>query len=250
MKVIIAGESPLVEEAAEFCIQAGHDTTMYLVEDFLSAIQSVFVLEGTDVDVVIEVHNESPAAKQELLLALGRVISPNTLVLTSALATSTTQAAAWMVAPERVVGFGVVPPLADTGVIEIAAALQTVPEALTWATHFWQGLGFEVVQVADAPGLVRMRTIACLVNEAASALMEGVATPAAIDQAMKLGTNYPHGPLSWGDLIGLDTILGVLTGLFTEYGEDRYRPCPLLRRMVAAGQLGQKSGRGFYSNHN
>lgn len=91
-----------------------------------------------------------------------------------------------------------------------------------------------------------MRTIACLINEAASAVMEGVATPADIDQAMKLGTNYPHGPLAWADLIGLDTVLGVLTGLFNEFGEDRYRPCPLLRRLVTAGHLGQKSGRGFY----
>lgn len=248
MKIIIAGEVPLVSEIAEFCVRAGHDTSMYLVEDFLSAIQSGFVLdEDEDADVVIELHNESAAAKHELLMALGNVISPNTLVLTSTLATSATQAAAWINAPERVVGFGVVPPLANTGVIELAAAHQTAPEAIKWATNFWQELGFEVVQVGDAPGLVRMRTIACLVNEAASAVMEGVATLTDIDQAMKLGTNYPYGPLAWGDLIGLDTVLGVLTGLFNEYGEDRYRPCPLLRRMVIAGQLGQKSGQGFYN---
>lgn len=248
MKIIIAGELPLVSEITEFCVQAGHDTSMYLVEDFLSAVQSGFVLdEDEDADVVIELHNESAAAKHELLMALGSVISPNTLVLTSALATSATQAAAWISSPERVVGFGVVPPLAHTGIIELAAARQTAPEVVQWATNFWQALGFEVVQVGDAPGLVRMRTIACLVNEAASAVLEGVATPADIDQAMKLGTNYPHGPLAWGDLIGLDTVTGVLTGLFNEYGEDRYRPCPLLRRMVIAGELGQKSGRGFYN---
>jgi 3-hydroxybutyryl-CoA dehydrogenase len=248
MKVIIAGESPLVTEITQFCMQAGHDTHMFLVEDFLSAVQSGYVLdEARDADVVIELHNESAAAKHELLLALGNVISPNTLVLSSALATSATQAAAWMTAPERVVGFGVVPPVAQTGIIEIAAARQTAPEAMQWAARFWQGLGFEVATVGDAPGLVRMRVIACLVNEAASAVMEGVATPADIDQAMKLGTNYPFGPLTWGDLIGLDTVLGVLNGLFGEYGEDRYRPCPLLRRMVTAGETGQKSGKGFFN---
>lgn len=248
MKVIIAGESPLVTEITQFCMQAGHDTHMFLVEDFLSAVQSGYVLdEARDADVVIELHNESAAAKHELLLALANVISPNTLVLSSALATSATQAAAWMTAPERVVGFGVVPPVAQTGIIEIAAARQTAPEAMQWAARFWQGLGFEVATVGDAPGLVRMRVIACLVNEAASAVMEGVATPADIDQAMKLGTNYPHGPLAWGDLIGLDTVLGVLNGLFGEYGEDRYRPCPLLRRMVTAGETGQKSGKGFFN---
>ena len=248
MKVIIAGESPLVTEITQFCMQAGHDTHMFLVEDFLSAVQSGYVLdEARDADVVIELHNESAAAKHELLLALGNVISPNTLVLSSALATSATQAAAWMTAPERVVGFGVVPPVAQTGIIEIAAARQTAPEAMQWAARFWQGLGFEVATVGDAPGLVRMRVIACLVNEAASAVMEGVATPADIDQAMKLGTNYPFGPLTWGDLIGLDTVLGVLNGLFGEYGEDRYRPCPLLRRMVTTGETGQKSGKGFFN---
>lgn len=248
MKVIIAGESPLVTEITQFCMQAGHDTHMFLVEDFLSAVQSGYVLdEARDADVVIELHNESAAVKHELLLALGNVISPNTLVLSSALATSATQAAAWMTAPERVVGFGVVPPVAQTGIIEIAAARQTAPEAMQWAARFWQGLGFEVATVGDAPGLVRMRVIACLVNEAASAVMEGVATPADIDQAMKLGTNYPFGPLAWGDLIGLDTVLGILNGLFNEYGEDRYRPCPLLRRMTIAGEVGQKSGKGFFN---
>jgi len=248
MKVIIAGETPLVNEITQFCVQAGHDTHMFLVEDFLSAVQSGYVLdEAQDADVVIELHNESAAAKHELLLALAHFISPNTLVLSSALATSATQAAAWMTAPERVVGFGVVPPMAQTGIIEIAAARQTAPEAMEWATHFWQELGFEVIIVSDAPGLVRMRVVACLVNEAASAVMEGVASPADIDLAMKLGTNYPYGPLAWGDLIGLDTVLGVLNGLFGEYGEDRYRPCPLLRRMVIAGEVGQKSGKGFFN---
>lgn len=248
MKVIIAGETPLVNEITQFCRQAGHDTHLFLVEDFLSAVQSGFVLdEAQDADVVIELHNESAAAKHELLLALANVISPNTLVLSSALATSATQAAAWMTAPERVVGFGVVPPVAQTGIIEIAAARQTAPEAMEWATHFWQELGFEVITVNDAPGLVRMRVVACLVNEAASAIMEGVASPADIDLAMKLGTNYPFGPLAWGDLIGLDIVLGILNGLFAEYGEDRYRPCPLLRRMVIAGETGQKSGKGFFS---
>jgi 3-hydroxybutyryl-CoA dehydrogenase len=94
--------------------------------------------------------------------------------------------------------------------------------------------------------LVRARIVCCLINEAVTALMEGVASAADIDLAMKLGTNYPHGPLEWADQIGLDTVLGVMQGLFDEWGEDRYRPSPLLRRMVLAGKLGRKSGEGFY----
>ena len=94
--------------------------------------------------------------------------------------------------------------------------------------------------------MVLPRIVRCLVNEAAYALMEGVAQPNDIDTAMKLGTNYPHGPLSWGDLIGLDVVLAVMRGLFNEYGEDRYRPAPLLKQMVRAGRLGKKTSRGFY----
>jgi 3-hydroxybutyryl-CoA dehydrogenase len=103
------------------------------------------------------------------------------------------------------------------------------------------------VWVADGPGLVRARTVCCLINEAAGLLLEGVAAAADIDRAMQLGTNYPHGPLAWGDVIGLDVVLGVMNGLFNEWGEDRYRPSPLLRRLVAAGRLGRKTGQGFYT---
>ena len=109
-----------------------------------------------------------------------------------------------------------------------------------------QILGFDPVLVADGPGLVRARILCCLINEAIGALMEGVAIVEDIDKAMRLGTNYPFGPLAWADQIGLDTVLGVMTGLHKEWGEDRYRPSPLLRRKVLAGHLGKKSGRGFY----
>lgn len=114
------------------------------------------------------------------------------------------------------------------------------------AKSFWQSLEMKPVVVADGPGLVRARTVCCLINEAASALFEGVASAEDIDTAMRLGTNYPHGPFEWADIIGVDTVLGVMNGLFHEWGEDRYRPSPLLRRMVLAGHLGRKSGRGFY----
>ena len=247
MKVVVAGEMPLVEEVGQLCRQAGHDTALYLVEDFFSAVQSGWAMsEAVGVDVAIELHNESAAAKEELLRALGDTIPRDALLLTSALATSATQAAAWVPNPERVVGFGVLSPLPEAGLIEVAAALQTDDTALSRALDFWRGLGQEPVTVADGPGLVRARIVCCLINEAVNALQEGVATAADIDQAMKLGTNYPQGPLAWADHLGLDMVLGVMTGLFQEWGDDRYRPAPLLRRMVLAGKLGQKVGEGFY----
>lgn len=246
MKVVIAGETPFVDEVGQLCLAAGHDTVLYLVEDFLGAMQSGTMVEVAEADVVIELHNESADAKQELLFGLGNTIRPEALLLTSALATSATQAAAWVPHPERVVGFGLLPPLPANGLVEVAAALQTADSALNQAADFWRGLGQEPVVVADGPGLVRARVVCCLINEAISALMEGVAEAADIDKAMELGTNYPRGPLAWADYIGLDTVLGVMTGLFNEWGEDRYRPSPLLRRMVLSGKLGQKSGGGFY----
>lgn len=248
MKIVIAGELPFVTEIGELCLAAGHDADIYLVEDFLSALHSEEQMAELDrADVVVEAHNESAETKQELLLSLSRAVSPGALLLASALNVSAAQAAAWSRGPARVVGFGVVPPLAAGNMVELAAAMQTADAALERAADFWQGLGLETAVVADGPGLVRARTVCCLINEAAGALMEGVASAADIDQAMTLGTNYPRGPLAWGDLMGLDTVLGVMEGLHREWGEDRYRPSPLLRRMVLAGKLGQKTGEGFYT---
>jgi 3-hydroxybutyryl-CoA dehydrogenase len=248
MKVVVAGEMPFVEGIGRLCTQAGHDVVLYLVEDFNTAVQSGWAMpDAAHADIAIELHNESAAAKEELLVSLAAYIPRDALLLTSALATSTTQAAAWVPHPERVVGFGVVPPLKPEGVVELAAGLQTSEAALEKARAFARQLNQEPVVVADGPGLVRARVVCCLINEAVSALMEGVATAVDIDKAMKLGTNYPYGPLEWADFIGLDTVLGLLTGLFTEWGEDRYRPSPLLRHMVAARKLGRKTGEGFYT---
>ncbi len=247
MRVFIAGEIPFIDEVGHLCQRAAHDTTVVLVEDFLGALETGEESEAlARAEIVIELHNEAPATKQELLSALGVAVPADTLILTSALATSATQAAAWVARPERVVGFSVLPPLPEAGLVELAAALQTSEVALVQAELFWRGLGQEPVLVADGPGLVRARVVCCLINEAAGLLMEGVAAAADIDKAMRLGTNYPHGPLAWADHIGLDAVLGVMNGLFAEWGDDRYRPTPLLRRMVAAGQLGRKVGRGFY----
>lgn len=247
MKIAIAGERPFVDEIGRLCLDAGHDTVLYLVEDFHSAVQSSWAMpEAANVDVAVELHNESAASKEELLVSLGAAIPPDALLLTSSLAISVTQAAAWVRNPERVVGFGVVPPLKRNGIVELARGLKTSDDALERAKAFSQTLGQETIVVGDGPGLVRARTICCLINEAASALLEGVATAADIDKAMKLGTNYPYGPLEWADYIGLDTVLGVMNGLFNEWGEDRYRPSPLLKRMVLARKLGRKTGSGFY----
>ena len=248
MRVVVAGEIPLVLDIGRLCIDAGHATHIYIAEEFHDALDSGLVTkELTDAGVAIELQNESVEAKQAQLRGLAQVLPGDTLILSSTMATSATEAASWLPNSQRLVGFGLLPPLSTPGLVEVAAALQTAARSMNEAKAFWQTLDLRPVVVGDGPGLVRARAVCCLINEAASALLEGVASAEDIDVAMRLGTNYPFGPLEWADIIGIDGVLSVMSGLFREWGEDRYRPSPLLRRMVQAGRLGQKSGQGFYS---
>ncbi|UCG23743.1 MAG: 3-hydroxybutyryl-CoA dehydrogenase [Chloroflexota bacterium] len=247
MNVIILGEQPFTTAVVDSCLAAGYSCATWEVDDVLgNPVARVDVDQAARADVVVEMYNASAAAKRTLLERAAELTPGEATWLSLALATSATQAAAWLSTPQRLVGFGLILPLGDRPVIEIAAALQTAQSHLAAAETFWQGAAFETVRVGDGPGLVRARILCCLINEAASALMEGVASAKDIDLAMKLGTNYPYGPLEWADQLGLDIVLAVMTGLFEEWGDDRYRPTPLLRRMVLAGQLGAKAGRGFY----
>jgi 3-hydroxybutyryl-CoA dehydrogenase len=247
MNVILAGEMPFVEEIGQLSVKAGYRTSIYLVEDFVSAYQSSKIIDDIfDADVIIELQNESSAAKKELLKIFSKQAKQEALILTSAFPTSTTQAASWITKSDRVIGFGLMPPIAQNNLVEMAAAIQSSRDALEEARKFWSTLGMEPIEVSDGPGLVRARIVCCLINEAVSALSEGVATARDIDRAMKLGMNYPYGPFEWADYIGLDAVLGVMSGLFEEWGEDRYRPAPYLKRLVLAGRLGEKSGEGFF----
>ncbi len=169
-----------------------------------------------------------------------------TLVLAAALGHSAAEAAADIHARHRVVGFAALPPLQKGQAVELATTVWTEAAALDQAKEFFRSVGLEPTVVPDGPGLVCPRILCMIINEAAFALMEGVASAEDIDTAMKLGTNYPLGPLEWADRIGVDQILGVLEGLHAEYGEDRYRPAPLLRQLVRAGHLGWAAGKGFY----
>jgi 3-hydroxybutyryl-CoA dehydrogenase len=244
VRVLLAGELPLAEELLGLCTAASHATTLYVVETLAEAeTASRLAQDAAQADVAVECCNESRAAKRRVVALLEAAPALHV----SALACSATEAASWSAQPERMVGWGALPPLAAGGLVEVAPALQTAPAAVDAAETFWRGLGLDCTRVADGPGLVRARIVCGLVNEAATALAEGVASPADIDTAMRLGTNYPRGPLAWGDLIGLDVVLGVMRGLQEEYGEDRYRPAPLLARYVQAGRLGQKAGQGFFN---
>lgn len=200
-----------------------------------SAYEAVFFASTSERDV-----------QRQLLQALENVLPESTLLLVSAMSYCATEIASWCDNPERVIGFGFVPPIEEVKCLEVCRALQSSEEAAEQATAFLAGLEREVVWVKDSAGLVLPRMVSMIINEAVTALSEGVASAEDIDTAMKLGTNYPYGPLEWADKIGLDQVYATMRAVYEEQGEDRYRPAPLLRRMVLAGHLGEFTLSGFY----
>lgn len=165
----------------------------------------------------------------------GRQPDPKVLLLLEASTESTTALASRVVGPERVVGYGGIPSVRKRRLVEVAPGMRTAPAACDLAVQFFHSLGRDTEVIVDGPGLVAPRLLACLANEAACALQEGVATAEGIDTAMRLGMNFPQGPLEWADELGPDVVLRILEGLQRQTGEDRYRPSPHLRKRVAAG---------------
>jgi 3-hydroxybutyryl-CoA dehydrogenase len=199
------------------------------------------------VSLVIDTSSGDESRKRHILEQLDGALPASAVILTSCLGWSTTSMASWTKQPERIVGFATFSPLKDRKVIEISAGLKTADAAVQQAQEYVKSLGKETVKVKDAAGLIFPRILSLIINEAARSLEEGVAKADEIDIAMRLGVNYPLGPLRWADQIGLDEVLAVLEGLQRETGDDRYRPAPLLKKLVLAGFLGETSGRGFYS---
>ena len=196
---------------------------------------------------VVDTESGAEENKRPLLQTLDGALPASSVIVTSCLRFATTELASWVKKPERIVGFATFFPLRERKLVELAPGLKSSPAVVEQAEQFFQSLGKETVRVKDTPGLTFPRILSLIVNEAARSLEEGVAAADEIDVAMRLGVNYPQGPLRWADQIGLDDVLAVLEGLEHETGDDRYRPAPLLKKLVTAGFLGETSGRGFYS---
>ena len=196
---------------------------------------------------VIDTENGSDDKKRAVMQRLDASLPAGGIIVTSCLRFSTTLIASWVKKPERVVGFATFYPLKDRKLVELAPGLRTFDKSVEQTDQLFKNLGKETVRVKDTAGLTFPRVLSLIINEAARSLEEGVATAEEIDIAMRLGVNYPQGPLRWADQIGLDEVLAVLEGLQRETGDDRYRPATLLKKLVIAGYLGETSGRGFYS---
>jgi len=200
-----------------------------------------------DADYIVEAIVEQADAKRELFAGLDAIVGPDVILASNTSSISITLLGAATRRPDKVLGMHFMNPVPLMTLVEMIRGQATSAESMRIASDLCKALGKTPVEAADYPGFIANRILMPMINEAIFALMEGVGDADAIDAVMKLGMNHPMGPLTLADFIGLDVCLAILNVLHDGLGDPKYRPCPLLRRMVAAGHLGRKSGKGFYT---
>jgi 3-hydroxybutyryl-CoA dehydrogenase len=202
--------------------------------------------EVAKANLVIEAATENPELKLKLFRELDHLAPRESILASNTSSISLTKIGGATRRPDRVIGMHFMNPVPLMKLVEVIRGLGTSDETTQAIMKVSRKMGKTPVEAKDAPGFISNRILCPMINEAIFALQEGIGTPEAIDTVMKLGMNHPMGPLELSDLIGLDVVLFVMEVLHRDLGEDKYRPCPLLRQMVDAGYLGRKSGRGFY----
>lgn len=209
-------------------------------------VKATSIEAAKSVDLVVEAVIENMAVKTEIFKKLDEIAPEHTILASNTSSLPITEIAAVTKRPEKVIGMHFMNPVPVMKLIEVIRGLATSDDTYDKVKHFAEQLGKTAVEVNDFPGFVSNRVLLPMINEAIYCVYEGVATPEAIDEVMKLGMNHPMGPLTLADFIGLDTCLYIMEVLHEGLGDDKYRPCPLLRKYVKAGWLGKKSGKGFY----
>lgn len=277
-KVMVVGAGQMGSGIAQVCAMAGfevilHDMKMDFInrgltiinknlqrqvdkermssaekDDVLNRISHSIDLQNAEkVDLVIEAAIENMEIKKALFAQLDEITPQHTILATNTSSLPITEIAAATNRPEKVIGMHFMNPVPVMKLVEIIRGLATADEVYETIEDMTKKLSKVPVEVNDFPGFVSNRILMPMINEAIFTVYEGVATPEAIDEVMKLGMNHPMGPLTLADFIGLDTCLYIMETLHEGFGDDKYRPCPLLRKYVKAGWLGRKSGRGFYT---
>ncbi len=277
MKVAVIGGGTMGNGIAHVLAQYGHEVTLVEAEqarvdkalatikgnldrqakkEIITAAQAEAALKRINgatsiddcrgVELAVEAVFEDFAVKQDIFKRLDAVCPKGALLASNTSAISITKIAAVTKRPAQVIGMHFMNPVPLMKLVEVVTGQATAPETLQRVMQLARDLGKTPVAVQDYPGFISNRVLLPMINEAVFCLMEGIADRDAIDTVMKLGMNHPMGPLTLADFIGLDVCLDIMEVLHEGLGDDKYRPCPLLRRMVAAGHLGRKSGRGFY----
>lgn len=276
-KVMVVGAGQMGSGIAQVCAQANyqvvlHDIQEAFVKKGLSTIEknlnrqvekgrmtqeekqsvmnniqpSVDLQNANDVDLVIEAATENMEIKTKIFSDLDNIAPKHAILASNTSSLPITEIAAATKRPEKVIGMHFMNPVPVMKLVEIIRGLATDDAVYDAIELMTKQLGKVPVEVNDFPGFVSNRILMPMINEAIYTLYEGVATKEAIDEVMKLGMNHPMGPLTLADFIGLDTCLYIMETLHEGFGDDKYRPCPLLRKYVKAGWLGRKTGRGFY----
>jgi len=276
-KVMVIGAGQMGSGIAQVCAQAGYDVKLNdmkqefferglgvitknltrdvekgrKTEDEKAAIlgrisMSLDLQDASDVDIIIEAAVENMEVKQSIFKQIDQIAPAHVILATNTSSLPITEIAAVTNRPEQVIGMHFMNPVPVMKLVEIIRGLATSDEVYKAVEDMTVKLSKTPVEVNDFPGFISNRILLPMINEAIYALYEGVASKEAIDDVMKLGMNHPMGPLTLADFIGLDTCLSIMEILHEGLGDSKYRPCPLLRKYVAAGWLGKKSGRGFY----
>ncbi len=213
-------------------------------KDLLSFSTEIATL--IDCDIIIEAASESLPVKCKIFEELDQIINPNAILATNTSSLSITEIAAHTLRPDKVIGMHFFNPVATMKLIEIISGIGTSKETLDSIYAMSERIGKTPIKVEEAPGFVVNRILIPMINEAISIKAEGIASAEDIDKAMLLGANHPIGPIALSDLIGNDVVLAIMETLYSDFGDPKYRPHPLLRKMVKAGLLGRKTKQGFY----